>query len=1157
MSMRNADGSLIIDTELDSTGFAKDAADFQRRVNSLSDTVNKVGDRLRQSFSQSGSYVNLLRENGYSLLAPFSKLADLLKGPVFISMAKFSIATKAFRVIMGGALTVTKKMGQALKDAVGKFVSFKRGARSTEDIVKRMTGAITSFRTLLVQKIKNTFINMITKDIGTAMQQFAKYNSEFNGAMNRIRTMGSTISGNVATLFANLITAVEPIITKLLTMINQAITTISTLFAMLTGKNTVPVATAKVQDYSGATQEAAEAAEDAAEAQKKWNNELYSFDELNRQNRKDEDKSSKSGSASSDPLFTWTEKPIGFSFKNIDFKKLGYDLAEKLANALDRIPWEKIKKAAYNVGDKIAEFLNGAFSNMHLANSLGTTIAEALNTAIQFALGFVRKFDFSQFGTWLGTLWNSFIRKFDFDGLAEVISRGGNGVISALTSFLSTVGQTARDLGVGLGKLWNSIFVGIDFGKLANAILLGVSNLNKILAGLNATIKWDEAARNVINGINTLVRGQVMNANGQMESVWAENGRQVGQLIGGFVHYIHEIINGVDWTAIGTGIAMWFNNALRGINPQDFAGIISGFINGVFNLVYGFITTLDWNALADWISSAVNHMIHTVNWVQIGQTIGTFFKNALGALWRAVNAIDWHSLGKGIGDALEQIDWWGCFTQLASIIFKAFSGMLSGLFSSEGGRAFLALVAAVGGLKLAIGLGGKLVTLAAEGLAKEIAIKLGLIAPAVGAETPKIVAALGTMAKAVGTAALGVLDAFLVIYDVKTLSGAAKTYNEAQQAHNRETQTALSTYERLYREKGKSVADEWAKMAYNIDTTGKNMDQAQQALAKKVDSYWDDVPQNMWQGFKQGWNSYFGAGGKGLFSLIGDAFTGAVNGVKGLLGIHSPSTVFENIGKNLVAGFQSGFNSVWSRTGSALLQAWTNLRDSFGRIQWNNIGHNLVAGLSNGIGGAWSSLTTMVSNCANNLVSRIKSAFGIASPSKVFAEIGTYLDAGLEQGIADGQKSLLRTAGDMAEAVTNGMTPDSPDVEMSADAVVTGMQAVISGLNDIAVTFKTIADTLTATGGFRMPQIAAGTVVPYRTRISDQTASQDTTEAANEVLSRILSELQGQTKAILNGGSGGENVIRLILDGQQIYETVVNRNNSAIRQRGSNPLMGR
>lgn len=1151
MSMGNADGSLIIDTELDNTGFERGSAKLKSSINSFAGTVGRLGDRMKQSFGEGGTYINLLRENGYSLLAPFYKLGNLLRGPVYISLMKVGIATKAFRVIMGGAMNVTKKMGSALKDVVGKFLSFKRGARSTEDIVKRMTGAITSFRTLLVQKVKNSFINLLTKDISTAMQQFAKYNSEFNGAMTRIQTMGSTIAGNVATLFANLITAVEPILTQLLTMINQVITTVGTLFGLLSGKSTVPIATAKVKDY-------ADAAEDAAEKQKEWNNELYSFDELNRQNKNDSSSNSNSGSSSNDPIFTWTEKPIGFSFKDIDFKQLGYDLAEKLANALDRIPWEKIKKAAYNIGDKVAEFLNGAFSNMHLATSLGTTIAEALNTAIQFALGFVRKFDFSQFGTWLGTLWNSFIRKFDFDALAEVISRGGNGVISALTSFLSTVRETARDLGVGLGKLWNSIFVGIDFGKLANAILLGVSNLNKILAGLNATIKWDEAAQNVINGINTLVRGQVMNANGQMESVWAENGRQIGQLIGGFVHYVCQIINGVDWTGIGVGIATWFNNALRGISPQDFAGIISGFINGVFNLVYGFISTLDWNALADWISSAVNHMIHTVNWVQIGQTIGTFFKNALGALWRAVNAIDWHSLGKGIGDALEQIDWWGCFTQLASIIFKAFSGMLSGLFSSEGGRAFLALVAAIEGLKLAVSLGGKVVTLAAEALAKGIATKLGLIAPAIETQTtPAVVAALGKMAKAVGTAALGVFDAVMIAYDAKSLYDASKTYNEAQQAHNRETQTALNSYAKLYREKGKDVADEWALMAYNVNTTGMNMDQAQKALAAKVDSYWDDVPQNMWQGFKQGWNSYFGANGKGLFGLIGDAFTGAVSGVKNLLGIHSPSTVFESIGKNLVAGLQSGFSSAWGTVSSNLLRAWTNMRDSFGRIQWNNIGHNLVAGLSNGIGGAWSSLTQMVSNCANNLVSRIKSAFGISSPSKVFAEIGTYLDEGLEKGIEDGQRDLLRTAGNVAEAVTNGMTPDSPAVEMSADNVVSSMQAVVSGLSVVAETFKTIADTLTAGGGFSMPQIAAGTVVPYRTRVSDQTSAVDASEAANEVLTRILSELQGQTKALMNGGSGSENVIKLILDGQQIYETVVNRNNSAIRQRGSNPLMGR
>ena len=154
----------------------------------------------------------------------------------------------------------------------------------------------------------------------------------------------------------------------------------------------------------------------------------------------------------------------------------------------------------------------------------------------------------------------------------------------------------------------------------------------------------------------------------------------------------------------------------------------------------------------------------------------------------------------------------------------------------------------------------------------------------------------------------------------------------------------------------------------------------------------------------------------------------------------------------------------------------------------------------------------------------------------------------------DGQKGLLGTATQLANAVTNGMTPDSPDVEMSADAVVGGMQAVISGLSEIAVMFKTIADTLTAAGGFRMPQIAEGTVVPYRTKVDDRTPSEDDSEAVAGYLTSILSELQAMVKNAQNGGANRTIVLPVNINGHEVFQIIVDENNRAIQQRGSSPL---
>lgn len=173
--------------------------------------------------------------------------------------------------------------------------------------------------------------------------------------------------------------------------------------------------------------------------------------------------------------------------------------------------------------------------------------------------------------------------------------------------------------------------------------------------------------------------------------------------------------------------------------------------------------------------------------------------------------------------------------------------------------------------------------------------------------------ALGKLAKAVKIAALAVFDAIMIAYDVQALKKASDTYLAAQETHNRETETALSTYAKLYKDKGKEAADEWAKMVYNIDTTNASFDQAQELIAAKIEGYWADVPQNMWDGFRHGWDYYFGEDGKGLWQLFKDAFTNVITWLKDLLGIHSPSKVFEEIGDDVGEGFLEGFQGAWER----------------------------------------------------------------------------------------------------------------------------------------------------------------------------------------------------------------------------------------------------
>ena len=104
-------------------------------------------------------------------------------------------------------------------------------------------------------------------------------------------------------------------------------------------------------------------------------------------------------------------------------------------------------------------------------------------------------------------------------------------------------------------------------------------------------------------------------------------------------------------------------------------------------------------------------------------------------------------------------------------------------------------------------------------------------------------------------------------------------------------------------------------------------------------------------------------------------------------------------GKSFFDGLVDNIKTLPSKLrqlGSELVNALKDLPKKF-----LDIGTNIVKGLWDGIKGAWSWLTEKVSGLFGSLVKGIKDGLGIASPSKVFAEIGKFVDLGYAKGIED------------------------------------------------------------------------------------------------------------------------------------------------------------
>lgn len=81
-----------------------------------------------------------------------------------------------------------------------------------------------------------------------------------------------------------------------------------------------------------------------------------------------------------------------------DFTDIGRVIGEKLRDALQRIPWDQIKEAAYKLGKSLATLLNGILETPGLFYELGRTLAKAINTAFSFLDGFVWNFHWDSLG---------------------------------------------------------------------------------------------------------------------------------------------------------------------------------------------------------------------------------------------------------------------------------------------------------------------------------------------------------------------------------------------------------------------------------------------------------------------------------------------------------------------------------------------------------------------------------------------------------------------------------------------------------------------------------------------------------------------------------------------------------------------------------------
>lgn len=113
--------------------------------------------------------------------------------------------------------------------------------------------------------------------------------------------------------------------------------------------------------------------------------------------------------------------------------------------------------------------------------------------------------------------------------------------------------------------------------------------------------------------------------------------------------------------------------------------------------------------------------------------------------------------------------------------------------------------------------------------------------------------------------------------------------------------------------------------------------------------------------------------------------------------------------------------------------AW--LYDKWEATDWKGLGRSLWTGLVNGLKAGWNAVKSVFTDLADEAAKAFKTALGIASPSKVFAELGLEIPKGLAQGIELGTPAAQQAAADAVTAPRLGSaTQAGPAPERGASA---------------------------------------------------------------------------------------------------------------------------
>lgn len=589
------------------------------------------------------------------ILTLISALVNAVNAAANKIKTAFGKINAGFKTVVNKIRMGVTKMMNTLGEWKNKFLEmFGVQENSFESLSKKLKSLTRLFTFMALRKL----ITKIFEGAAEGFQNLAKYSkiygTEFNNNVSLLYSDLKWLGNSVATAFEPILNYITPILDLLIIKLVEATRALAQFFSALTGKKFYTKAIRNWQDYADSINSATKAVKDYT----------IGIDELNILNDKS---GSGAGADAIDPgdMFETEEvenkyKDLAYmirdAWENADFHDLGRLLGEKLKDALESTPWDRIKETLWEMAKRIVTFLNGFLETPGLFAVIGVTIAQAINSAFEFVDSFVENFHWEGIGKAIRDLIIGALDEVDWPLIRKTVVGLVPGLVDAInvalqtdelwqkigTAIANTInaailfaktgipGLDWASLGRSLGNLLSNALSVIDYEGIGESLAGFANGVFAAVLNFSETFPWTEVAANFANGINTAI--------GNLD--WNTIKSGFTSFCTGLGKNLSAAIKGINWKEVGKALGEGINTLIQGIgsfiggiDPVELGNSIADFINGAFEAFNSKDAVSTINMIIEWVCQVFATAIKNVDWQEVMKDIGTLLAG-----------IDWHEI---------------------------------------------------------------------------------------------------------------------------------------------------------------------------------------------------------------------------------------------------------------------------------------------------------------------------------------------------------------------------------------------------------------------------------------------------------------------------------------------------------------------------------